>query len=426
MKLIIRLFNLSISVLLVVLAALVAYISIPAFGNQALIVRSGSMKPAIGVGDLVVVRAKQILNSPATIPIPKYKTGDIVAFKTGNDKTLVTHRIALVKIENDKIFYQTKGDGNKQADKLLVPEEQIVGAKFLTLPKVGRIVAFTKSNIGFPLLVIFPAVLVIIFEIWGLFGEIKRQRRIIEFPPEKSHVAVHLSLILPILVSVLIIHSTFAYFSDSETSTNNTFVASSSFPSPTPSPSSSPSPSPSPAPPPIAQTLVVNEFLWNSSCGQNATAKARNYWIELYNGSGSTINLKDWIFRDGSGSTIQISNSNKFLSAGGYIVITKDGSVFNGCYILQDSPEQANLGGNQDFLPATTGGVVRLESPDGSGGFIVVDRVEYGPALNSGVLNTAADQSIARSPNGVDSALGDTFAVSDFAVDTTPSSGVAN
>ena len=172
--------------------------------------------------------------------------------------------------------------------------------------------------------------------------------------------------------------------------------------------------------------MVVNEFLWNSSCGQNDTQKALNYWIELYNGSSSTVDLKDWRFHDANNNTIQISNAVKLVDPGEYIIITKDGSVFTGCYTLQGSPETANLGGNENFLPLTTGGVIKLEQPDGSGGFNVVDRVEYGPSQNSGTLDTPADQSIARNPNGVDSALGDTFAVSDFAVDSTISPGVAN
>ena len=85
-----------------------------------------------------------------------------------------------------------------------------------------------------------------------------------------------------------------------------------------------------------------------------------------------------------------------------------------------------NLGGNPDFSPTATGGVIKLEKPDGSGGFIVVDRIEYGPSKNGGVLNAGTYQSIARSPNGADSALGDTFDPDDFAVDTTPSAGVSN
>lgn len=205
--------------------------------------------------------------------------------------------------------------------------------------------------------------------------------------------------------------ATFALFSSTATSTNNVFSSAAQFPKP------------------IATTLVFNEFVYNTTCGNNASQNASNYWIELFNGSAQTVDLKDWRFRDGAGATIQISNAVKTVLSGQYVIITKDGSVFNGntpCFVKQGTPVEANLGGNSDFLPATTGGVVRLEQPDGVGGFITVDRVEYGPTLNGGVLNAPAMHSVARMPNGIDTALGDTFNVSDFTIDGTPSPGVAN
>ena len=248
-KLIVKAANILLALVLVGVACALAYIAVPAFGNRALIVRSGSMQPTIKAGDLVVVK-KQVGFATPQFSIPKYKTEDIVAFRTTDGKTLVTHRVKSVKIENGKVFYETKGDANGGADKNLVLEENIVGKSVFEVPSVGKLIAFTKSNIGFPLLVIFPAILVIIFEIWGIFKEIKRQRRIIEVPPEKSHAISHLAVILPICVSVLVIHSTFAYFCDQEVSTSNVFVASTSFASPSPSPSPSPSASPSPSPTP--------------------------------------------------------------------------------------------------------------------------------------------------------------------------------
>ena len=433
-KILIKLANILMVVALVGVAMALVYISVPAFGNKAMIVRSGSMQPAIGVGDLVVVRAKQILDSPAIVPIPKYKTGDVVAFMAGNGKTLVTHRVASVKIESGKVFYETKGDANKTVDKVLVNEENIIGAKFLALPKVGKIIAFTKSNIGFPLLVMLPAVLVIIFEIVAIFREVKKQKIILratplsggveksalsssnEFSTSSNNKLLSVKVLLPIFAIIFAFQSTFAFFSDSETSTNNTFVASSSFPSPTPSPS------PSPTPPPIAQTLVMNEFLWDSPCN-NPEDKI---WIELWNGSNQTINLQEWQLRNGFGNVIQIQNANQNISSGQFVLLVKSNATFNPQCEGATSVLTLNLGGNPDLSPSGTDGIIKLERPDGSGGFIVIDRIEYGPSQNSGALDTSADQSIARSPNGVDSALGDTFAVSDFALDTSPSPGVAN
>lgn len=227
---------------------------------------------------------------------------------------------------------------------------------------------------------------------------------------------IFLSLITVLSIGFVSYRLSYSFFNDSRNSTSNIFSAASVFPTPTPTPT------------PIAQTLVINELVWDTNCGNNASQQAANYWIELFNGSGSQIDLKDWRFRDAVGATIQISNAVKLVNPGQYVLITKDGSVFSGnspCFTKQGTPVEANLGGNQDFLPATTGGVIRLEQPVGQT-FVVVDRVEYGPTLNGGVLNAPKDQSIARNPNGADSALGDTFATGDFIVDSTVSPGVSN
>ena len=109
---------------------------------------------------------------------------------------------------------------------------------------------------------------------------------------------------------------TLAFFSDTETSTGNVFQASAVFPTPTG--------------PPIAQTLVVNEFLWDSGCTPNPDQK---FWVELFNGSSTQINLKDWQFTDSDGTVIQISNANAFIDPGEYVLITKSNNTFSpGCY----------------------------------------------------------------------------------------------
>src|SRR4030042_6739007 len=108
--------NFGVSMLLVLVAIGLAYIAIPAFGNKALIVRSGSMQPTVGVGDLVVVQSQSGLISPQPISanplssakIGLYKVGDIVAFKS--QKLLTTHRFVGKEIKDGRIFYQTKGD----------------------------------------------------------------------------------------------------------------------------------------------------------------------------------------------------------------------------------------------------------------------------------------------------------------------------
>ena|SRR3990167_8239261 len=419
-KIAVRAFNILLVAALILVAASVAYISIPAFGNKALIVRSGSMQPTIGVGDFVVVRAKQNLKSPLALPIPRYKAGDIVAFRAADGRTLVTHRVASMKIEDGKVFYETKGDANRTADKGFVKEENIIGAKFVSVPKVGKIVALTKSNIGFVLLVIFPALLVILFEVAAIFREVKKQNNILrgnlpgggvekpllgspsEFSLRSNNRLISLKVFLPIFATIFVFQSTFAFFSDSETSTNNIFVASTSFPSP------------SPTPPPIAQTLVMNEVLPLSSEDQG---QDNCQFLELWNGSGDTVGLQNFKLTDGVIATpIAVVNSNTDLPNGQFAILVKSNGLIQQCDALVSMPNgtiTANFGGQVDL---NTGALQLLDANDN-----VIDTVLWSSSPNP---TPAINESIEREPDGTDSETGTGFEPTDFVIRTTPQPGL--
>ncbi|MBI2034555.1 MAG: signal peptidase I [Candidatus Levybacteria bacterium] len=246
MKRLFKILNILISIMLVVIAAGVAFIALPQFGNQALIVRSGSMSPTIDAGSIVVVR-----NSKNSI----YNTGDIIAFRSEkNSKTIVTHRIVGVEpLKESGIAYKTKGDANEEVDGWIVGQKNVLGKVYFTLPFFGKILAFAKSDLGFPLLIIFPAVFVILIEALSIVREIKKRRRSILSklpfgfeafdvnkvgPLSRTHqgpTLFSLKVLIPLLVFGLAIPSTLAFFSDSETSTGNVFQAAEVFPTPIPS-----------------------------------------------------------------------------------------------------------------------------------------------------------------------------------------------
>lgn len=159
--------NVAISVLLGIVAIVLFFISLPFFGNKAFIVRSGSMEPTVHVGDLLVVNT---LTEGLISPLPgvnsRYKVGDIVAFSSEtSSKIITTHRIISVQNKNNKVFYQTKGDANNAPDKNLIAEDNIIGKSVFNIPHVGKLFAFAKSKNGFFLMVIFPALIVIFYEI---------------------------------------------------------------------------------------------------------------------------------------------------------------------------------------------------------------------------------------------------------------------
>ena len=77
-----------------------------------MIVKSGSMEPAIKTGALVAVR-----------PAAGYEAGDIITFRTSDNKKIdsTTHRVVEKQAEDGEISYITKGDANKAPDIRKIP-----------------------------------------------------------------------------------------------------------------------------------------------------------------------------------------------------------------------------------------------------------------------------------------------------------------
>lgn len=149
----------------IIVAVFLVYFSIPTLGHKALIVRSGSMEPRIKTGDLLIVNLSTQVQTPQNIPIYKYKEGEVITFKDlKNSNILMTHKIVTRQIKNGTVYYQTKGDTNKNLDTELVPQEKIIGNVYLTFPALGKVFAFTKEGKGFLLLVALPIGLAIIVE----------------------------------------------------------------------------------------------------------------------------------------------------------------------------------------------------------------------------------------------------------------------
>ncbi|MEK7556714.1 MAG: signal peptidase I, partial [Patescibacteria group bacterium] len=136
----------------------------PLLGNRALIVRSGSMEPAISVGDVVVVRPGE------------YQAGDAIAYNVpGKENMVVTHRVQEVREGATGFEYVTKGDANPEADSWVVTGGDIIGEELFTVPWVGTLLAFAKSRIGFVSLVVIPALVVVLSEIRVIWREMRKK-----------------------------------------------------------------------------------------------------------------------------------------------------------------------------------------------------------------------------------------------------------
>ena len=65
--------------------------------------------------------------------------------------------------------------------------------------------------------------------------------------------------------------------------------------------------------------VVINEIMYAPSSGEPE-------WIEIFNKTGSLVNLKSWLLSD-AGSAVKIIKEDKYLNSGAYLVISKDSSI---------------------------------------------------------------------------------------------------
>ena len=154
-------------VFIVIVAVLLIVSVFPISGNiKFMIVQSGSMEPNIKLGSIVLVK-----------PADDYKIGDIITFGPySKTKSPTTHRIYDMKVEGGEPIYITKGDANNAPDTREIAKRDILGKVLFSIPYLGYAVDFAKKPMGFALIIIVPAALIIIDEIKKIFGEIKKRK----------------------------------------------------------------------------------------------------------------------------------------------------------------------------------------------------------------------------------------------------------
>ena len=113
------------------LCVILVYFISGLFKYQALVIATGSMKPSIGIGDVVIVNKKDWEKQNSLRP------GEVLAYR--KDNMVICHRIIQVVRSGQEVFYVTKGDNNEVADTLMVKRSQIVG-----------IVKYKVRYVGYP------------------------------------------------------------------------------------------------------------------------------------------------------------------------------------------------------------------------------------------------------------------------------------
>lgn len=131
---------------------------------EARIVRSESMKPALEMGDVVVMGPVK--------DIGDIKPGVVISFTKGEDT--IAHRV--VSVEGNNI--QTAGDWSGDPDPWLVPFSDVNGVYLLKVPYLGYISNFSRTPIGWGVLVILPGTLLMGYLVWDLFRKKEPKRTV--------------------------------------------------------------------------------------------------------------------------------------------------------------------------------------------------------------------------------------------------------
>jgi signal peptidase len=108
-------------------------------GFRALVVRSGSMAPAIQSGDAVVTR---LVRPPAV------EAGDVITFRDPSRKgDLVTHRVVQVRPEENLLAFVTRGDANTGEERWSIPRDGTIGVAMFRVPGAGHVLAWLRTPI---------------------------------------------------------------------------------------------------------------------------------------------------------------------------------------------------------------------------------------------------------------------------------------
>jgi len=127
-----------------------------AFGWQALSVPTGSMRPAMPPGSLVITHR---------IPLRSLKVGDVITHTNPlTMRTTITHRIVKeFKFKGTIPAFITKGDANPSADPMVVGG-LVQGKAVWHVSFVGRVLMWAKTWLGLAVLVYLPALLIMVHE----------------------------------------------------------------------------------------------------------------------------------------------------------------------------------------------------------------------------------------------------------------------
>jgi signal peptidase len=132
-----------------------------AFNARPLVVLSGSMEPALGTGDVSVVRSIAPLDA---------RPRDIVTFRDpDNAERLITHRVRAMHVQGQAVVFRTRGDANNVSERWRVPANGEIGRVIYRIPKLGWALMYARSKGLFVLLLGGALALLLVLELTAIW-----------------------------------------------------------------------------------------------------------------------------------------------------------------------------------------------------------------------------------------------------------------
>ncbi len=169
MKVVKKIFNTIISLILIASFAFAAYSvftvikasskgEVPqVFGYSFMKVATGSMEPTIPTNSLIVVKK---------VDPSEVKVGDVICFYSSDPKIEGlpnTHRVIEVESENGKYLFTTQGDASEIPDEYKVEGDRIVG-RFIKSFQAEKLLGIMQSRYFFFFALVIPLCVVVFFE----------------------------------------------------------------------------------------------------------------------------------------------------------------------------------------------------------------------------------------------------------------------
>jgi signal peptidase len=157
----VKIFIWTVSIILGLIVAFLAFVFISP-DYDLYIVRSGSMEPAINVGDMVLA---------GPVGTGGIKPGVIISYESG--KNLITHRV--LSIDGNTLI--TKGDANKEPDPNPVRLSQVQSRYIFRIPYVGYVAGFLRTRPGWLLSIVLPSIVLVGFIVKDIIKEASRNEK---------------------------------------------------------------------------------------------------------------------------------------------------------------------------------------------------------------------------------------------------------